>query len=45
MLGRCIDSLVSKHRGVKMCPFEIRPVNELANQIFAERNAAVAREA
>jgi len=27
-----------------MCPFEIRPVNELANQIFAERNAAVAKE-
>lgn len=37
-------ALMSKHPGVRMGPFEIRPANEAVNQIIAERNAAVARE-
>ena len=37
-------SLMSKHPGVKMGPFEIRPANEAFNQMIAERNAAIARE-
>lgn len=37
-------ALMSKHPGVRMGPFEIRPANEMVNQIIAERNAAVARE-
>ena len=37
-------ALMSKHPGVKMGPFEIRPANEKINQIIAERNAAVAKE-
>lgn len=37
-------ALMSKHPGAKMCPFEIRPANEMVNQIIAERNAAVAKE-
>ena len=36
-------SLISKHPGVKMGPFEIRPANEFVNALIAERNAAVAK--
>ena len=36
--------LMSKHPGVKMGPFEIRPANEAVNQMFAERAAAIAKE-
>lgn len=36
--------LMSKHPGLKMGPFEIRPANEAINRLIAERNAAVARE-
>jgi hypothetical protein len=35
-------ALMSKHPGVKMGPFEIRPANEAINQLIAERNAAIA---
>jgi hypothetical protein len=38
-------SLMSKHPGVKMGPFEIRPANEVINRLIAERSAAVAKEA
>jgi hypothetical protein len=38
-------SLMSKHPGVKMGPFEIRPANEAVNRLIAERSAAVAKEA
>ena len=38
-------SLMSKHPGVKMGPFEIRPANEVVNRLFAERNASVAKQA
>jgi hypothetical protein len=38
-------SLMSKHPGVRMGPFEIRPANEAINRLVAERNAAVAKEA
>ena len=38
-------ALMSKHPGVKMGPFEIRPANEVVNQLFAKRSAAVAKEA
>ena len=38
-------SLMSKHPGVKMGPFEIRPANEVVNRLIAERSAAVAKEA
>lgn len=38
-------SLMSKHPGVRMGPFEIRPANEVVNRLFAERSAAVAKEA
>lgn len=34
-------ALMSKHPGVKMGPFEIRPANEVVNQMFAERAAAM----
>lgn len=37
-------ALMSKHPGVKMGPFEIRPADETINQLNAERNAAIARE-
>jgi len=37
-------ALMSKHPGVKMGPFEIRPANEVFNRLIAERSAAVARE-
>lgn len=33
--------LMSKHPGVKMGPFEIRPANEVVNQLFAERAVAM----
>jgi len=36
-------ALMSKHPGVKMGPFEIRPADESVNQLIAERNAKVAR--
>lgn len=35
-------ALMSKHPGVRMGPFEIRPANEDVNRMIAERNAAVA---
>jgi hypothetical protein len=38
-------SLMSKHPGVKMGPFEIRPVNEAVSRLFAEWKTAVAKEA
>ena len=38
-------SLMSKHPGVRMGPFEIRPANEAMNRLVSERSAAVAREA
>jgi hypothetical protein len=37
--------LMSKHPGVRMGPFEIRPANEAVNRLIAERSAAVAKEA
>ena len=38
-------ALMSKHPGVRMGPFEIRPANEAVNHLIAERNAAIAKEA
>jgi hypothetical protein len=38
-------SLMSKHPGVKMGPFEIRPANEAINDLIALRDAAVAKNA
>jgi hypothetical protein len=38
-------ALMSKHPGVKMGPFEIRPANEEVNRLFAERQAAIAKKA
>jgi hypothetical protein len=38
-------ALMSKHPGVGMGPFEIRPANEAMNRLVAERCAAVANEA
>lgn len=37
--------LMSKHPGVKMGPFEIRPANEVIHRQFAERAAAIEKEA
>jgi hypothetical protein len=37
-------ALMSKHPGVRMGPFEIRPANEAVNRLIAERTAAVAKE-
>lgn len=37
--------LMSKHPGVKMGPFEIRPADETVNQLIAARNAAFSKEA
>lgn len=37
-------ALMSKHPGVKMGPFEIRPADEAINRLCAERNAAIANE-
>ena len=36
-------ALMSKHPGVKMGPFEIRPAHEGINQLIAERNAKIAK--
>lgn len=36
-------SLMSKHPGVKIGPFEIRPANEAVNSLVAERSAAIAK--
>lgn len=38
-------ALMSKHPGVKMGPFEIRPADETINRLIAERNAAIAKKA
>jgi hypothetical protein len=35
--------LMSKHPGVKMGPFEVRPANEKINELIALRSAAVAK--
>lgn len=37
--------LMSKHPGVKMGPFEIRPADETINQMITDRNAAFAQNA
>lgn len=37
-------SLMSKHPGVGVGPFEIRPANEAMNRLIAERDAAFANE-
>ena len=37
-------ALMSKHPGVRMGPFEIRPANEKINDLIALRSAAVAKE-
>jgi hypothetical protein len=37
-------SLMSKHPGVKIGPFEIRPANEAVNRLVAERDAAFAKK-
>ena len=37
-------ALMSKHPGVKMGPFEIRPANEIIHRLYAERAAAIAKE-
>jgi hypothetical protein len=34
-------SLMSKHPGLKMGSFEIRPANEAVNRLIAERNAEI----
>jgi hypothetical protein len=36
-------ALMSKHPGVRMGPFEIRPANEKINELIALRSAAVAK--
>src|SRR5262245_66157666 len=38
-------ALMSKHPGVRIGPFEIRPADEEFNRMVAERNAAAARGA
>jgi hypothetical protein len=38
-------ALMSKHPGVKIGPFEIRPADEAFNRLCAERTAAMAKEA
>lgn len=37
-------SLMSKHPGVKVGPFEIRPADEEVNRLIAERNEKVAKQ-
>jgi hypothetical protein len=37
-------ALMSKHPGVRIGPWEIRPANEVMNRLIAERNAAIAKE-
>ena len=36
-------SLMSKHPGVRIGPFEIRPANAAINRLIAERSAAIAK--
>lgn len=36
--------LMSKHPGVKMGPFEIRPADEKINELIALRSAAIAKQ-
>ena len=36
-------ALMSKHPGVRVGPFEIRPANEAVNRLIAERTAATAK--
>lgn len=36
-------ALMSKHPGVKMGPWEIRPANEAINELIAERDARIAQ--
>jgi len=38
-------ALMSKHPGVSMGPFEIRPADEVINGLITERDAAIAKEA
>jgi hypothetical protein len=38
-------ALMSKHPGVKVGPFEIRPADEAINRLVAERDAAMAKKA
>jgi len=38
-------ALMSKHPGVKVGPFEIRPADESVNQLIAERNAKFTKKA
>jgi hypothetical protein len=38
-------ALMSKHPGVKMGPFEIRPADESINRLIEERNARVKKQA
>jgi hypothetical protein len=38
-------ALMSKHPGMKITTFEIRPANEEMNRLASERGAAVAKEA
>ena len=37
-------ALMSKHPGVKMGPFEIRPADEAVNRLCAERASAIVKE-
>jgi hypothetical protein len=37
-------ALMSKHPGVRMGPWEIRPADEAINRLIAERSAKVAKE-
>jgi hypothetical protein len=37
-------ALMSKHPGVRMGPFEIRPANESINRLIAERDAAAVKQ-
>ncbi|MBX7255727.1 MAG: YciI family protein [Candidatus Hydrogenedentes bacterium] len=37
-------ALMSKHPGVKVGPFEIRPADEEINKLIAARDAAIAKE-
>lgn len=37
-------ALMSKHPGVRMGPFEIRPADEAINRLIAARDAAVAKK-
>jgi hypothetical protein len=37
-------ALMSKHPGVKMGPFEIRPADESINQLIADRNARLPKK-